>query len=59
MNDEARTSEDPRDAAILRAAFECFARYGLRRTSMEEIADEDTGASRWRETHTSQGSTTP
>jgi AcrR family transcriptional regulator len=29
---------DPREAAILRAAFECFARYGLRRTSMADIA---------------------
>ena len=29
---------DPKEAAILRAAFECFARYGLRRTSMEDIA---------------------
>ena len=29
---------DPKDAAILRAAFECFARYGLRRTSMADIA---------------------
>lgn len=38
MNDVARPSEDPKDTAILRAAFECFARYGLRRTSMEDIA---------------------
>lgn len=29
---------DPRDAAILSAAFDAFARYGLRRTSMEDIA---------------------
>ena len=29
---------DPKEAAILRAAFECFARYGLRRTSMGDIA---------------------
>lgn len=29
---------DPKEAAILRAAFECFARYGLRRTSMADIA---------------------
>lgn len=29
---------DPKDAAILRSAFECFARYGLRRTSMADIA---------------------
>jgi AcrR family transcriptional regulator len=32
------TAIDPKEAAILRAAFECFARYGLRRTSMEDIA---------------------
>lgn len=31
-------SIDPKEAAILRAAFECFARYGLRRTSMADIA---------------------
>jgi AcrR family transcriptional regulator len=29
---------DVKEAAILRAAFECFARYGLRRTSMADIA---------------------
>lgn len=29
---------DPKEAAILRAAFDCFARYGLRRTSMADIA---------------------
>jgi AcrR family transcriptional regulator len=29
---------DPKEATILRAAFECFARYGLRRTSMADIA---------------------
>ena len=29
---------DPRRAAILAAAFECFARYGFRRTAMEDIA---------------------
>lgn len=29
---------DPKESAILRAAFDCFARYGLRRTSMEDIA---------------------
>ncbi len=29
---------DPKEAAILRAAFECFARYGLRRTAMADIA---------------------
>lgn len=32
------TQIDPKEAAILRAAFECFARYGLRRTSMADIA---------------------
>jgi AcrR family transcriptional regulator len=31
-------SLDPKDAAILQAAFEAFARYGLRRTSMADIA---------------------
>ena len=36
---------DPKEAAILRAAFECFARYGLRRTSMADIA-EGAGMSR-------------
>lgn len=30
--------EDPRDAAILQSAFVAFARYGLRRTSMADIA---------------------
>lgn len=29
---------DPKDAAILRSAFTAFARYGLRRTSMADIA---------------------
>ena len=29
---------DPKEAAILAAAFDAFARYGLRRTSMEDIA---------------------
>lgn len=32
-------STDPKEAAILRSAFECFARYGLKRTSMADIAD--------------------
>ncbi len=32
------TPEDPKDAAILRSAFFCFAQYGLRRTSMADIA---------------------
>jgi AcrR family transcriptional regulator len=36
---------DTKEAAILRAAFECFARYGLRRTSMADIA-EGAGMSR-------------
>jgi AcrR family transcriptional regulator len=30
--------EDPKDAAILRSAFAAFAHYGLRRTSMADIA---------------------
>jgi AcrR family transcriptional regulator len=30
--------EDPKDAAILQSAFVAFARYGLRRTSMADIA---------------------
>ncbi len=30
--------EDPKDAAILRSAFAAFAQYGLRRTSMADIA---------------------
>lgn len=30
--------EDPKDAAILRSAFVAFAQYGLRRTSMADIA---------------------
>jgi AcrR family transcriptional regulator len=29
---------DSKEAAILRAAFDCFARYGVRRTSMADIA---------------------
>ena len=32
------THNDPRRAAILTAAFETFARYGFRRTAMEDIA---------------------
>jgi len=35
---EAQDQIDPKEAAILRAAFDCFARYGLRRTSMADIA---------------------
>ncbi len=42
---EADTPTDTKEAAILRAAFECFARYGLRRTSMADIA-EGAGMSR-------------
>ncbi len=38
MDTEAGLSIDPKDAAILRAAFTAFARYGLRRTSMADIA---------------------
>jgi AcrR family transcriptional regulator len=38
MAAEETPAIDPKDAAILRAAFECFARYGLRRTSMADIA---------------------
>ena len=38
MTTEVDTPADPKEAAILRAAFECFARYGLRRTSMADIA---------------------
>lgn len=38
-------SENPKDAAILRSAFVAFARYGLRRTSMADIA-EGAGMSR-------------
>ncbi len=30
--------QDPRQKAILKAAFEAFSRYGFRRTSMEDIA---------------------
>jgi AcrR family transcriptional regulator len=35
---DVETPIEPKEAAILRAAFECFARYGLRRTSMADIA---------------------
>ncbi|WP_189412577.1 TetR/AcrR family transcriptional regulator [Neogemmobacter tilapiae] len=35
---EDEPPEDPKDAAILRSAFVAFARYGLRRTSMADIA---------------------
>lgn len=38
MNADPSLPDDPKDAAILKAAFESFARYGLRRTSMEDIA---------------------
>ncbi|WP_431301094.1 TetR family transcriptional regulator [Tabrizicola sp. BL-A-41-H6] len=38
MDTEAGPTIDPKDAAILRAAFTAFARYGLRRTSMADIA---------------------
>jgi AcrR family transcriptional regulator len=38
MNEEDQPPLDPKDAAILQAAFEAFARYGLRRTSMADIA---------------------
>ena len=32
------TAQDPRQKAILKAAFEAFSSYGFRRTSMEDIA---------------------
>lgn len=38
MTMEDQPPLDPKDAAILHAAFEAFARYGLRRTSMADIA---------------------
>jgi AcrR family transcriptional regulator len=38
MTVETMPPADTKEAAILRSAFECFARYGLRRTSMEDIA---------------------
>lgn len=45
MAPEDQTLEDPKDTAILRSAFVAFARYGLRRTSMADIA-EGAGMSR-------------
>jgi AcrR family transcriptional regulator len=38
MTFEDQPPPDPKTAAILQAAFEMFARYGLRRTSMADIA---------------------
>lgn len=38
MSADAEPSIDPKDAAILRSAFQAFARYGLKRTSMADIA---------------------
>ncbi|MBL4929783.1 TetR/AcrR family transcriptional regulator [Fuscibacter oryzae] len=38
MSDSDHSPEDPKDAAILRSAFVAFAQYGLRRTSMADIA---------------------
>lgn len=38
MSDDDQPPEDPKDAAILRSAFLAFSRYGLRRTSMADIA---------------------
>lgn len=40
MNDQPATESDldPRRAAILGAAFDCFRQYGFRRTAMEDIA---------------------
>ena len=38
MTAEDHPQEDSKDAAILRSAFVAFARYGLRRTSMADIA---------------------
>ncbi len=38
MTDEDHPPGDSKDAAILRSAFVAFARYGLRRTSMADIA---------------------
>lgn len=45
MSADAEPSSDPKDAAILRSAFQAFARYGLKRTSMADIA-EGAGMSR-------------
>lgn len=38
MHKPHKSAPDPRQLAILTAAFEVFARYGFRRTSMEDIA---------------------
>lgn len=38
MDTGDQAQKDTKDGAILKAAFECFARYGLRRTSMADIA---------------------
>lgn len=40
MSDQpaAESDQDPRRAAILGAAFDCFCQYGFRRTAMEDIA---------------------
>jgi AcrR family transcriptional regulator len=38
MSAQDHMPSDPKDAAILRSAFLAFSRYGLRRTSMEDIA---------------------
>lgn len=35
---DSTTAQDPRQKAILKAAFEAFSSYGFRRTSMEDIA---------------------
>ena len=39
MDHSDQTPKDAKDVAILKAAFECFSRYGLRRTSMADIAE--------------------
>lgn len=38
MNEQAIPVEDPKLQAILKSAFDSFARYGFRRTTMEDIA---------------------
>jgi AcrR family transcriptional regulator len=38
MTNDEDMPEDPKDAAILQSAFAAFAHYGLRRTSMADIA---------------------
>jgi AcrR family transcriptional regulator len=38
MTQPDTSKPDLKEAAILRSAFDCFARYGLRRTSMADIA---------------------